>query len=239
VTFGRQLGLPFCHTQRYRAEDFLPSNANEAALAWLENPASWPGLRLAVYGEPGSGKTHLLHIFAARHGALFLPGAAVRQLYDLNGHGAVAIDDADAGPEPTALLHVLNMAAETSLPVLLSGNAPPAHWDYALPDLTSRLRATPVVGLGLPDDNVLRALLARLLAERQLAIPPALQDFMRLRLPRAGDAMREATARLDHAALAAGGKVTRGLVAAVLARMGCEDLATAVTTESIDQSALL
>jgi len=65
----------------------------------------------------------------------------------------------------------------------------------------------------------LRTLLARLLAERQLAVSEAVQDWLLLRLPRRPAAIREAAARLDRAALATGGRVSRNLAAAVLASL--------------------
>jgi chromosomal replication initiation ATPase DnaA len=221
-----QLGLPFVHAQAYRADDFLRGTCNEAALAWLSDPHAWPGLRLALYGETGCGKTHLLHLFAQRTGAVLLPGPGLRGLHDMHDMPALAVDDADAGPDPAALLHLLNAATERSLPVLLAARTPPANWPYLLPDLTSRLRAIQAVALHLPDDSLLDALLARLLAERQLAVAAPIQTFIRLHAPRTGAALREISARLDRAALAAGGKVTRRLAGWVLADMGCEDLAT-------------
>ena len=56
--------------------------------------------------------------------------------------------------------------------------------------------------IGPAEDELLRGLLARLLAERQLAVAEPLQDWLRLRLPRSQAAIREAVARLDRAALA-------------------------------------
>ena len=70
---------------------------------------------------------------------------------------------------------------------------------------------------------MLRALLARLLAERQLSVPETVQDWLLLRLPRSQAAIREAAARLDRAALATGGGVTKTLAATVLAGFPAED----------------
>ncbi len=126
------------------------------------------------------------------------------------------MDDADAAPE-RPLLHLLNAAGEAGLPVLLAGRAAPARWNAVLPDLASRLRATTAVRIGPAEDGLLRGLLARLLAERQLAVAEPLQDWLRLRLPRSQGAIREAVARLDRAALAGGGPVTRALAQAVVA----------------------
>jgi chromosomal replication initiation ATPase DnaA len=62
-------------------------------------------------------------------------------------------------------------------------------------------------------------LLARLLAARQLAVGQALQDFLLARLPRRPGALREAVARLDRAALAAGGRISRTLAMSVIEGM--------------------
>jgi chromosomal replication initiation ATPase DnaA len=132
---------------------------------------------------------------------------------------ALAIDDADAAPDPEVLLHTLNRAATSGTALLLSGRVPPARWPVGLPDLASRLRAIMAVEIGSPEDSLLRALLARLLSDCQLAMPSAVQDWLLLRLPRTAAALREAVARLDRAQLAAGRAITRGLAAAIVAEM--------------------
>ena len=213
-----QLTLPFPDCVTYIPEDFLPTPANAQARAWLETPEAWPAGRLALYGEGGTGKTHLLHLFAARHQAIVLPAQALRHFQDIP-HLPLAIDDADAVADPQCLLHLLNAAAENRLPVLLAARAAPARWPANLPDLDSRLRAMTAVELGRPDEALLRALLARLIAQRQLRVEETVQDYLLARLPRTGAAVREAAARLDRASLAAGRRVDRRLAARILAGM--------------------
>jgi chromosomal replication initiation ATPase DnaA len=210
----RQLPLPFAYAPHMTAADFLPAPSNAAALAWLDRTEAWPQRRLALWGQEGSGKTHLLHVWAARCGAALLCGPALR-LAATAPDRPLAIDDADTAPEQP-LLHLLNAAAEAGLAVLLAGRAPAARWPVALPDLASRLRAAAAVEIRPAEDALLRALLARLLADRQVAVPEAVQSWLLTRLPRTPAAMREAAARLDRAALAAGGAVTRSLAAQVI-----------------------
>ena len=107
--------------------------------------------------------------------------------------------------------------------MLLAARTPPARWPVRLPDLASRLRAVTAVEIRPAEEELLRALLARLLAERQISVPEAVQDWLLLRLPRTQAAMREAAARLDHGALAAGRGVTRALAAAVLDELADQD----------------
>ncbi len=210
----RQLPLPFVHRPLYGAADFLPAPSNATALAWLTRTADWPQHRLALWGAAGSGKTHLLSLWAARLGAVVLAGPVLPRDPAAPSR-ALAIDDADAAAE-RPLLHLLNAAAEARMPVLLTGRTPPARWPVQLPDLVSRLRAVAAVELRPAEDSLLRALLARLLAERQIAVPESVQDWLLARLPRTPAAMREVAARLDRAALAAGRPVSRAVAAAVL-----------------------
>jgi chromosomal replication initiation ATPase DnaA len=215
-----QLPLPFPHQPAYAAADFLEAPSNEAALAWLGRTADWPDHRLALWGEPGCGKTHMLRLWAGRRGAALMVGPALQGLTTLPEGGGIALDDADATADERTLLHLLNAAREARLPVLLAARTPPARWPVRLPDLDSRLRAVTAVEIMPPEESLLRALLLRLLADRQLAVTASLQAWLLLRLPRSPAALREAVARLDQAGLAAGGAVTRPIAAGVVAAMG-------------------
>jgi chromosomal replication initiation ATPase DnaA len=216
---GRQLPLPFPHVPGHEAAAFLQAPSNAEALAWLAPGTDWPTGRLALWGEEGVGKTHLLHIWAARVGAAVWHGAALGGLPPAPP-AALALDDADACADPAALLHVINAAAERGGRLVLAGRDAPSRWPVALPDLVSRLRATTAVRVAAPEDSLLDALLARLLAERLLVVTAALQERMRLHLPRTPAALREAAARLDRLAMSAGRRlVRRRQVAELLADM--------------------
>ena len=61
--------------------------------------------------------------------------------------------------------------------MLLTSRAPPPALTLGIRDLASRLRAVPVVTLAPPDDALLRALIVKLAADRQLALDEALVDL--------------------------------------------------------------
>jgi chromosomal replication initiation ATPase DnaA len=210
----RQLLLPFEHRLAYDARDFLPAGSNEQALAWLGT--DWPDQRLALWGPAGCGKSHLLHIWTARTGAALLCGQTLRNLDDLPASGSLAVDGADTILAEPLLLHLLNTSRDRGLRLLLSGQTAPSRWPIGLPDLSSRLRAITAVEIGQPDDALLAALLVRLLADRQLIVAQAVQDWLLLQLPRCPGALREAVARLDRASLTLGSGITRSLAAKVL-----------------------
>ena len=60
----RQLPLHLAVPSSYGRADFLPAAANESAVAWIERWPDWPGPSSALAGPAGSGKTHLLHLWA-------------------------------------------------------------------------------------------------------------------------------------------------------------------------------
>ncbi len=212
----RQLPLPFAEEPLYDPVEFFAAPCNALARSWLERPEGWTNGRMVLWGEPGCGKSFMLHIWARSVGATIYRGSSLRGLVSPPAT-AIAIDDADLVPEETALLHLLNAAAEAHRPVLLTARCPPARQASKLPDLASRLRASMVVEISAPDEAMLNMLLFHLAASRQLVLPPQVGQFLLTRLPRTPGALREAIARLDHAALATGGKVTRTLAAEVLA----------------------
>jgi chromosomal replication initiation ATPase DnaA len=204
-----QLGLPFLATPPMG--EFLPAASNAEARAWLDRPRSWPERRLLLWGEPGVGKSHLLARFAEEVGA-----PVHRVLPASLPPAALILDEADAQADEPGFLHLLNRAGEASLPVLLAARLPPARWSIRLADLASRMRAITAVEVEPPEDDLLRAMLARFLAERQLTVAPALQDYLLATLPRQGAALREAVARLDAGALDRGGRIDRTLIRDVL-----------------------
>ncbi|MDR3683530.1 MAG: hypothetical protein P4L11_07365 [Geothrix sp.] len=213
----KQLALPFADETYYAAEDFCAAPSNALARDWLARPDSWSNGRLVLWGEPGCGKTHLLHIWAKAHNATLLGGPELRGL--IRPRGPVAVDDADILPEPTALLHLLNAAAESGYPVLMASRLPPARQSIKLADLASRLRASESAEIRAPEDELLAQLLARLAAERQLMLGLPVRNFLLTYLPRTAAALREAVARLDRITLDRGTRITRQLAAEIMQDM--------------------
>ena len=217
-----QLALDLPARRALGREDFTVSPGAAPALALLDGWSEWPAGRAALTGPEGAGKTHLAHVWAEAVGAEVAPASRARALAEAiaRGGGPAALALEDAAPEgaaaETALFHLLNAAAEARRPLLLTGRAPPARWPAALPDLASRLAATLVIDLPPPDDALLAALLAKHLADRQIAAPPALVPFLALRIERSAAAAQDAVARLDRAALERGRAVSVPLAREVL-----------------------
>ncbi len=184
----------------------------------VEGWQDWPGRKLLLVGPEGSGKTHLAQIWARLTDALILPAEALAEadVASLSGR-AVLVEDANRiGPAEAQLFHLHNLVTTAGTALLITARTPPRDWGLSLPDLISRMQATPIARLDAPDDALLAAVLVKLFADRQVAVPANLIPYLISRMPRSVGAARALVAALDARALAAGRPITRALAGEVL-----------------------
>jgi chromosomal replication initiation ATPase DnaA len=218
-TAPRQLALALGHAESFAREDFLGGPSNAAALALIESWPDWPGRAVALVGPEGSGKSHLAAIWAAEAGARFL---AARSLAEADlpaalATGALVVEDIAAGAfEERSLFHLINLAREDEAYLLLTARTPPTGWSMGLRDLGSRLKALPVVATAAPDDVLLRAVLVKLFADRQLAVDESLVGFVVNRIERSFAAARAVVTLLDREAMRQQRPLTKALAASLL-----------------------
>jgi chromosomal replication initiation ATPase DnaA len=212
----RQLLLALDHAESFAREDFLSGPSNAAALDLIDRWPDWPAQVMALTGPEGSGKSHLASIWAAQAGARTVSARSLAHV-DLPAAfatGALVVEDLDAdGLDERALFHLINIAREEGAYVLITGRTAPGALALEIPDLASRLRAVPVVALSPPDDTLLRALIVKLGADRQVVMDEALVTYLVNRIERSFAAARGAVARLDEEGLRQQRPVTKSLAA--------------------------
>ncbi|MFL9823244.1 chromosomal replication initiator DnaA [Rhodoplanes sp. SY1] len=215
-----QLALGLEHPESFSRDDFLESPSNAAALGLVDRWPDWPARGLVVAGPVGTGKSHLAAIWAERAGARVLPAAALTEagVPEALSAGALALDDVAPGVDEVALFHLLNLARAQGTFLVLTAETPPAGWTLRLPDLHSRLRAMPVVQIEAPDATLLRAVLVKLFADRQLVVDEGLLTYVERRIERSLAAARAVVAALDQEGLRRKRPVTRALAIEVLGR---------------------
>jgi chromosomal replication initiation ATPase DnaA len=218
-SFPRQLALALDHVESHAREDFLSGPSNAAALAMIERWPDWPGQVLLLLGPEGSGKSHLAAIWAGAAGARFVAARALGEASPpvALATGALVVEDIAAGEfDERALFHLVNLAREERAFLLLTARTQPSGWKLAIPDLASRLKALPVVTVLAPDDALLRGVMLKLFADRQLAVDESLIAFLANRIERSVAAARAVVAELDREAMRQQRPLTRALAAEVL-----------------------
>ncbi len=175
---------------------------------------------MALVGPEGSGKSHLASIWAAQAGARCVAARALAEpdVPAALATGALVVEDAaEAGFDETAMFHLLNLAREEEAYRAAHGaHARRRTWTIRTADLASRLKALPVVALAPPDDALLRAVLVKLFADRQLGVDEQLIGYVATRIGRSFADARAAVATLDQEAMRLKRPLTRALAAEVL-----------------------
>jgi chromosomal replication initiation ATPase DnaA len=214
-----QLALDFPRRTALGRADFLVSACNVDALGWVERWPDWPTPALLIHGPAGSGKTHLAHLWQARSGAVIVPAEALQRpepaMEAAAAAPAIAVEDAEAAPE-VPLLHLHNWCCERGAPLLLLSRHAAGAWPIGLPDLASRLRSLPSVGIAAPDDRLLGAVLIKHFIDRGLHVAPGVIAYLVRRMERSFAATAELAAVLDRLAMGSGGAVTIPLARRVL-----------------------
>ena len=198
-----QLALPLEWPADPHDDEFLVTQSNERAVQQLEHWSTWPVAAVVVTGPRKSGRSLLARIFAAKAGG---------QL----------IDDAEQQKEAD-IFHAWNRAQETRKPVVIVAYAAPPEWAIRLPDLRSRLVASPTLRLGDPDEALMRALFERQFYRRGLDARPDLIEWLVRRIERTHVALLRAVDVLDEAVLGSRKRLSIALARATLAEAGLID----------------
>lgn len=217
---GPQIPLPLPHRAARGRNEFLVSNSNEVAVAWVDRWPDWPAPLLVLAGPPGSGKTHLAHVWCERADAQLVDAAdlTVKAVPDLLATGALVVENVEAVADEAALFHLLNYARENSAYLLLTSGT--ASMRFGLADLASRIKAAPHAELGEPDEVLLTQLIAKHFDDRGIHVTPEILDYVLNRIERSAAAAQAAVARIDDYALGHNRRLNLALVREVLARQG-------------------
>ena len=210
-------------------EDFLVAPSNEAAVRLVDEWPNWPTHGAILVGPAGCGKSHLAQVWQSRSHAAVMAGTQVTKesLPNLFANRALCLEDIEPRQfDETTMFHALNLAHQEGGHVLLSSRHEPALWQVKLPDLASRLKALPLVHIMPPDDALLRAVLVKQFADRQIVVDEALIGYMVLRMARSAAAARALVAEIDRQAMVEKAEITRPFVAKVMARVESPDLFT-------------
>jgi chromosomal replication initiation ATPase DnaA len=195
-----QLGLPLAWPPGPGDDEFLVTPSNQRAFSMIERWATWPVKTALLVGPRKSGRSLLARVFASRSGGTF-------------------VEDADQRPE-AELFHAWNKAQAERRPQLFVVDTAPPDWRVRLPDLRSRLAASPIAVIEPPDDALMALLLERQFHRRGLDARPDLIQWLVTRLERSHIAVIRAVDILDQDVLERRKRLSIPLARATLVEAG-------------------
>jgi hypothetical protein len=198
-----QIALPLDWPEGSEERDFIVTPANEAIVRHFQHWSLWPVMATMLTGPRKSGRSLLGRIVAVRAGGeLIDPG-----------------EDADE----EAIFHAWNRAQGKRRPLIIVVDAPPPAWTIKLPDLKSRMMATPVITMPEPDEDLAAGLIEKLCHLRGLPASPELIRYLVPRIERSFLGIHRTVDALDELALQRRQALTVPLARMALMSLGVID----------------
>lgn len=204
-----------------RFDDFV-AGPNGAIIEALRNVPDEPGSNIYLFGNRGSGKTHLLnalcHATRERAGRAFylalgrLPQDAIASLQGLENLDLVCVDDLHtiAGDEvwEEALFHCFNRIRESNGRLVISSAERLSALNLRLPDLASRLAWGLRLRLKPLNDQDKLAVIKLHSDALGISLPGEVQQYLLKHHDRSMTALIQTVENLQHAALTGKRRIT-------------------------------
>ena len=185
----------------------------------IDSWPNWPGKWLNIFGENGSGKTHLSKILEKKINKVKLIKAKNidnQVINNLSNFDCLIIDDYNNNIEENLFYSILNHSKQINNYILINSTNSIKRKDLDLEDLRSRINSFIFIGIELPTDDLLKVIITKTLSDKQIYISPKLIDFIIKNVERSYEKMFEFIKDLDEISLSAGKSININLIKKVL-----------------------
>jgi len=214
-----QLIFKFPFSKKYYEQDFFVSSNNFSAYKLIESWPNWPGKWLNIFGQAGSGKTHLAKILEKKIDKIKLIEAENvnnKIVEDLNSLDCLIIDNFDNNIDEKLLYSIFNQSKQLENYILINSITSIKDLKINLEDLKSRIRSFLFIGIELPTDDLLKVIISKTLSDNQININPKISDFIINNVERSYDKMFKFLKDLDELSLSTGKSININLIKKVL-----------------------
>ena len=214
-----QLTFKFPFSKKFFEQDYYVSSNNFSAYKLIDSWPNWPGKWLNIFGDTGSGKTHLSNIFEKKIKNTKIVNAKnidSKVIEDLNNLDCLIVDEFDKNINEKVFYAILNHSKQLDNYVLINSKIPINKINFKLPDLKSRINSFVFIGIELPTDDLLRVVITKTLSDKQIMINPKLTDFIIKNVERSYKNMFKLLKDLDELSLSTGKSININLIKKVL-----------------------
>ncbi len=214
-----QLTFKFPFSKKYYEQDFFVSSNNFSAYKLIDSWPNWSGKWLNIFGESGSGKTHLSKILEKKIKKTKMINAENidnKTIECLSSLDCLIIENFKNNIDEKLLYSILNQSKQLDNFLLINSRISIKNYDLKLIDLKSRLNSFVFIGIDLPNDDLLKVMITKSLSDKQISISPKLSDYIINNVERSYEKMIKFIKDLDELSLSTGKSININLIKKVL-----------------------
>ena len=213
-----QLVLKFPTQQAYKKEDFYVSPSNQEAYDFINSWPNWIRRIVNIFGPSGSGKSHLTSILKDKTSCLQVDGNKLNeQIFSkFKIKEALIIENLDENINEKLLFSLWNVALQDNKYLLITSAKPISSYKFKLKDLISRASSSLIIGINLPSDDLISAILAKNFSDKQIKVEKKHIDYIIKRIDRSYEKISQFILTLDKYSLKKGSPFGLKLIKEVL-----------------------
>ena len=213
-----QLILKFPEHRAYKKEDFYVSPSNEEAFDFISNWPKWIKRIVNIFGPIGSGKSHLASILKSKTKCLeILPKDLNENIIStFKTKEVLIIENFNEKISEELLFSLWNTALQDNKYFLINSIKPISSYKFKLKDLESRVKSSLIIGINLPNDDLISVILAKNFSDKQIMVEKKHIDYIIKRIDRSYEKISQFIFTLDKYSLKKGSPFSLKLIKEVL-----------------------
>ena len=214
-----QLIFRFPFKTEYYKQDFYVSSNNFSAYKLIESWPNWPSKWLNVFGESGSGKTHLTKILEKKikNAKIFIEKDINDNIIPLlENFECIIIDDFKNNIDHKILYSLLNQSKQIEKYILINSLIPLKNFEFQTKDLRSRINSFLSMGINLPTDDLLKVIIMKSFSDKQVSLDSKLCDYIIKNVERSYEKIDKFLKDVDELSLSSGKSININLIKKVL-----------------------
>ncbi len=213
-----QLILKFPEHRAYKREDFYVSPSNQEAYDFINNWPKWIKRIVNIFGPSGSGKSHLSSILKTKTKCLEILANELNEniIFEFKTKEVLIIENFNEKIPEELLFSLWNIALQDNKYFLINSIKPISSYKFKLPDLTSRIKSSLNIGIKLPSDDLISAIIAKNFSDKQIMVEEKHIDYIIKRIDRSYEKISQFILTLDRYSLKKGSPFGLKLIKEVL-----------------------
>ena len=213
-----QLILKFPSHQAYKREDFYVSPSNMQAYDFINSWPRWIKRIVNIFGPSGSGKSHLASILKNKTSCLQINSNELNEKIFIRykTKETLIIENLDKKISEKLLFSLWNVALQDNKYLMTTSKKPISSYKFKLKDLESRVKSSLIIGINLPNDDLISVILAKNFSDKQIKVEKKHIDYIIKRIDRSYEKISQFIFTLDKYSLKKGSPFSLKLIKEVL-----------------------